>query len=148
MNGIGRALALVAALATLACGSDEPVSQTDAGAAEVVQPAAAAAPAVEPTGTVIEVKMVTDGEGNYFEPAEITAQRGDVLRFVLVSGVHNVSFPADRNPGKAGLPEAGPYLQLPGQTYDYTVGLNAGEYEFVCDPHAALGMIGTLTVEG
>lgn len=27
-----------------------------------------------------------------------------------------------------------------------TVDLPAGEYHFQCDPHAALGMVGTLTV--
>ena len=106
----------------------------------------AAEKAVQPTGTVIEVKMITDDRGNYFEPADVEARRGDVLRFVLVSGVHNVSFPGDLNPGAAGLPEASAFLQLPGQTLDLTVDVSTGSYGFQCDPHAALGMVGTLTV--
>lgn len=106
----------------------------------------AEAPSVEPTGTVVEVRMITDGEGNVFEPAKVEARRGDLIRFVLVSGVHNVSFPGDLNPGAGELPEAGPYLQLPGQTWDLLVEVAPGEYGFQCDPHAALGMVGTLTV--
>lgn len=109
--------------------------------------ASEAASAVAPTGNVVEVKMFTDDAGNYFEPANLTVSRGDVVRFVLVSGVHNVSFPAASNAGAQGLPEATPYLQLPGQTHDLTVDLAAGEYAFQCDPHAALGMVGTLTVQ-
>lgn len=123
-----------------ACGSGE------AAASNGEQEAAVAA-APEATGTVIEVKMITDDKGNYFEPANITAKQGDVLRFTLVSGVHNVSFPAASNAGAGALPEASPYLQLPGQTHDLAVTVAAGEYAFQCDPHAALGMVGTLTVQ-
>ena len=100
-----------------------------------------------PTGTVIQVRMVTDERGNYFEPARITARPGDVLRLVLVSGMHNFSIPAERNPGKARLPGATPLLQTPGQTLDVPVNLPAGEYAFQCDPHVAFGMVGTLTVQ-
>jgi plastocyanin len=146
MKKIDRLFALLGlgfVFALGACGSQE------ASAAASDEPAAAgsAAGAVAPTGTVIEVKMVTDGAGNYFEPANITAKKGDVLRFVLVSGVHNVSFPAASNAGATALPEMSPYLQLPGQTHDLLVEIPAGEYAFQCDPHAALGMVGTLTVQ-
>ena len=105
----------------------------------------AAAPSVQPTGTVHEIKMISGGSER-FEPADVTVKRGDVLRFVLVAGVHNASFPADKNPAGVKLPAATPYLQAPGQTHDVVVDLPAGEYNFHCDPHAALGMVGTLTV--
>lgn len=139
------AAALGLAVFTAACGGDKPGGPA-ASAAPPAGPEAstAAAPA---TGHVIEVRMVTDDKGNYFEPAEITAKPGDVLRFTLVTGVHNVSFPADRNPGKSGLPEPGTYLQLAGQTADVPVPATPGEYAFQCDPHAALGMVGKLTVQ-
>jgi plastocyanin len=90
---------------------------------------------------------VTDDKGNYFEPAEVTAKPGGVLRFTLVSGVHNASFPAGKHAGKSGLPEATQYLQLAGQTADVTVPAAPGEYAFQCDPRAALGMVGKLTVQ-
>lgn len=133
------------------CGAEnvEAAPQTDAAPA-VEQappgeaPAAAAAPA---TGNVIEVRMITDHRGSYYEPAAVTASRGDVVRFILDSGVHNTSFPADKNAGKSGLPGMGPMLQVPGQTYDVPVTFEPGEYTFQCDPHVPLGMFGTLTVE-
>jgi plastocyanin len=145
MNRLFAFLGLGFAVALGACGSQEAAAAGgEQGSAAATEGPAAAA---EATGTVIEVKMITDDKGNYFEPADITAKPGDVLRFTLVSGVHNVSFPAASNAGASGLPEMSPYLQLPGQTHDVAVSLAAGEYAFQCDPHAALGMVGTLTVQ-
>lgn len=135
------AAALALTLALTACGGEDtttPADRTSGGT-----PSAAPAP----TGTVIEVKMVTDGAGNYFEPADLTVKPGDVVRFVLDSGVHNVSFPAAENAGARDLPEASPYLQLPGQTWDLVVDMAPGTYQYQCDPHALLGMVGTLTVQ-
>ncbi|MEP6591398.1 MAG: plastocyanin/azurin family copper-binding protein [Gemmatimonadota bacterium] len=99
------------------------------------------------TGKIIEVEMITDEKGNRFEPSEISAEEGDVLRFELKVGVHNVHFVADSNPGVQGLPPASDMLQLPGQEFDVTVGFGKGKVVyFQCDPHAALGMIGHVTV--
>lgn len=103
-------------------------------------------PSVTPTGTVVEVLMVS-GRGELFEPDHVTVKRGDVVRFKLEMGVHNASWPAELNPSGVRLPEASPYLQLPGQTHDVLIDMPAGEYTFQCDPHAVLGMIGKLTVE-
>jgi len=132
----------------VACtGGDDPSGQQEELVAEVAAQSDEARTNVAATGRVIEVKMITDDRGNYFEPAEVDAAAGDVVRFTLVSGVHNVSFPADQNAGASGLPAASEYLQLPGQTYDLTVDLAPGSYNFQCDPHAALGMIGKLNVK-
>ena len=106
-----------------------------------------AAPTVTPTGKVIIVEMFTDEKGNYFKPARIEAHRGDMIRFTLGAGVHNVHFLPDSNPGQQGLPPVSDFLQLPGQTYDLLITLAPGEYYFQCDPHALLGMIGRLEVE-
>lgn len=114
-------------------------------ASETGSGAASERPSVEPTGTVVEVKMMSVN-GERFGPSEVTVRRGDVLRFVLESGVHNVSFPADQNITGVRLPESSPYLQVPGQTHDILIELPAGEYTFHCDPHAVLGMVGRLTV--
>jgi plastocyanin len=101
-----------------------------------------------PTGEVIEVGMISDpSRGEVFDPPTVTAKPGDVIRWKLVSGVHNASFPANRNPSGVTLPRATPYLQAPGQTHDMVVDLPPGEYTFQCDPHVALGMFGTLIVE-
>lgn len=97
---------------------------------------------------MITVELSTDGEGSYFKPAEIHAKRGDVVRYTLKVGVHNVHFLADSNAGRSGYPQAASdFLQLPGQTWDVAVKMPAGKYFFQCDPHAALGMTGHLIVE-
>ncbi len=101
----------------------------------------------KPTGRTIVVEMVTDEKGNFFKPDKIEAHRGDVIRFVLRTGVHNVHFLADSNPGRTGLPPASAFLQLPGQELDITVDFAPGHYYFQCDPHALLGMLGRLEVE-
>lgn len=99
-------------------------------------------------GKVIEVHLMTDEQGNNkFEPNKIEAHQGDVIRFTLKTGVHNVDFFADSNVVKTGLPAASALLQLPGQTADLKVTLTPGKYYFQCDPHAALGMKGRLEVE-
>jgi plastocyanin len=127
----------------LACSKDT----TTGGSPPSQQAPQAAAEAVKPTGRIITIEMITDEKGNYYKPSKIEAHRGDVLRFVLKTGVHNVHFLADSNPGKTGLPKASELLQLPGQDLDIPVTFAAGHYYFQCDPHAALGMIGRLEVE-
>lgn len=135
-------LALLAAVA-IACSKDSATN----GSPPSQQPAPSAAQSAKPTGRIIRIEMVTDEKGNYFSPAKVEAHRGDVLRFVLRTGVHNVHFLPDSNPGKTGLPPASDFLQLPGQEWDLPVTLAEGHYVFQCDPHAALGMIGRLEVE-
>ena len=134
---------LLATLAIAACG-------------EKPKPAPeAAGPAVTPSGPItpcatcklIEIGMVTTDKGNYFEPKNVEAHVGDVLRYKLVVGVHNVTFPPDSNPGKSGLPAVTPLLQLPGQTTDILLNFGAGTFRFQCDAHAALGMTGSVKVE-
>jgi plastocyanin len=115
--------------------------------AESAASSAAASSGPAAGGKTIEVKLITDGAGNRFEPNRIEAHKGDVIKFVLVVGVHNVHFLPDSNPGKTGLPPASDMLQLPGQSYELPITLAPGKYYFQCDPHAALGMIGHLEVE-
>jgi plastocyanin len=141
-------LALFATLfLTVACGGEKKAADqsTAAGA-----PAPAALPTTAepaPGGKIIEILATTDDKGNYFSPNKIEAHVGDVLRFKLVIGVHNVDFLPDSNPGKTGLPPVSPFLQLPGQTQDYLLNFGTGKFYFQCDPHALLGMKGTLEVE-
>lgn len=133
---------LLAAIVILAaCGGakDAPAPTDDVGTSTT-------APAQ--TGTVITIEMHTDETGNYFKPAEVEAHPGDVLRFTLVSGVHNVHFVADSNPSVTNPPPVSDMLQLPGQTFDVPVTMPAGgRYYFQCDPHALLGMVGHVKVE-
>lgn len=131
---------LTAATLLAACSSGD-APKAPGGAAVT-----ASAPSVKLTGRIIEVGMHTDAEGNYYAPKDIEAQRGDIVRFILKTGVHNVNFPADSNAGKTGLPAASDFLQLPGQEFDVVVSMAPGKYYFQCDPHALLGMVGQLAV--
>lgn len=148
------ALCTTTAILMTACrggGSESGATTSNAGASST--PSTASAPAGGPQtpdagGKVITVEAMTDEQGNnVFRPAKFEAHRGDVIRFTLKSGVHNVHFLPDSNPGRTGLPAASEMLQLPGQTYDVKVTFAPGHYYFQCDPHAALGMTGRVEVE-
>lgn len=130
-----------------ACGRDRP--------GEEESPPSAAAPAAGEVpstgGRVYEVRMRTTrgGEAGVFDPARLTARRGDVIRFVLADAdtTHGVSFPTGENPQGAALPSPSPLMRQVGQVYELPVDLAPGTYTFVCPSHAASGMRGTLTVE-
>jgi plastocyanin len=150
-----RGATLVAGMAVVAaCGGRNESSggaSTSTGgggpSAESAAPAATSANGPS-TGVVDTVSLSTDATGNYFKPNSVTVHRGDVIRFVLSTGVHNVDFLADSNAGKSGLPAPSALLQLPGQTLDVPVTFPPGTYYFQCDPHAALGMRGHVVVKG
>src|SRR4051812_19885768 len=135
-------LLLGAALFAVACGKDKAADKPEA-----TQPAQEKAAEGAGSGRTIVVEAYSDEKGNYFKPNEIEAHQGDVVRFTLKSGVHNVHFLPDSNAGKSGLRAASDMLQLPDQTYDVKVSFGKGTYYFQCDPHAALGMKGHLKVE-
>lgn len=101
---------------------------------------------------VFAVRMVDKSPTEFaFEPSVITVEPGSIVRFVQ-SGIqpHNVEFREGPAPTIPGAPKMGPFLITKGATYDIVIGADAapGEYEFVCTPHQALGMQGTLVVLG
>ena len=100
----------------------------------------------------IVVKLVDKGGAvpYAFEPAIALAQRGDTVRFIETAGVmHNVHFTKQARGANLGRAASGPYLTTKGQTYDVVIDgrFAEGTYEYVCDPHAAIGMKGTLVVK-
>jgi len=130
-------------------GASESTAAANAPSAPSAPSGAASGPLTPaPGGTVIVVELYSDANGNYFKPAEIHAKQGDVVRYTLKVGVHNVHFLADSNAGKSGYPQTpSDLLQLPGQTYDVAASFAPGTYYFQCDPHAALGMKGHLIIQ-
>jgi len=140
-TGVLRVFALGALVATAACKTEKKEGHE---AGEARQETSGG---VKPTGDTIKVELYSDATGNYFKPKEIEAKRGDVVRYTMVVGVHNVHFLPDSNTIKTGLPPASELLQLPGQTYDLFVTLPEGTYYFQCDPHSLLGMKGHLKVD-
>ncbi len=133
------AVVVLAGVATACSAEKKEGAEAGESSSAVATPAAG--------GDTIVVEMHSDATGNYYKPNKIEASKGDVVRFVLKSGVHNVNFLPDSNKIKTGLPPASELLQLPDQTYDLVVSLGEGDYYFHCDPHALLGMIGKLEVE-
>lgn len=150
MNHFRGVIAICAASFLAAgCGGRENAATADRGGSSTAPSgeASAGAPAATPTGKIVVVELNSDAQGNYFKPAKFEVHRGDVIRFTLKSGVHNVHFLPDSNPGKVNLPPASDMLQLPDQTLDVPVNFAPGKYYFQCDPHAALGMQGHVEVE-
>ena len=114
---------------------------------------------VAPAKTV-DVQMIGDGTGYRFSPAKVTIQRGDKVRFTLVSGPpHNVVFWSDSVPKGAasalakGMPQTvdkltSPFFLKAGDTYVVSfAGAPAGRYRYYCTPHLALGMSATIEVK-
>jgi plastocyanin len=101
-------------------------------------------------GDTVVVKMVDKSPSSFaFVPAHVTVHSGDVLEFVQTATTpHDVVFtkvPAGVNLGSR---KVGPFLTQPGQTYDLVIDetFKPGHYDFVCLPHQALGMKGSLDV--
>ena len=125
--------------------------------------AAPAAGAVAPapiTGTTHEVKMYGDAKGYRYEPAALTIKPGDGVKYVLVDGgPHNVAFQnvtdptvkaqLDANmPGQHMGELSGPMVMQPNEAYTVSFGnIPAGKYDYICIPHAAMNMKGTITVQ-
>jgi plastocyanin len=138
-----RRLAAVAALVTFAAGVG----------------AATRADARTTAPKTVEVQMIGDASGYKFSPAKITLQKGDKVKFTLVSGPpHNVVFWEDSIPKGAAAklgkampktvgPLTGPFLLNTGDSYEISfAGLPAGTYHYYCAPHLALGMRATIEV--
>ncbi len=77
-----------------------------------------------------------------FTPSALTINLGDVVKFVWVAGNHTTT--------SATIPAGAAAWDEPmtsGNTmYNYTPSVT-GIYNYVCTPHEAFGMIGTITVE-
>jgi plastocyanin len=138
-------------------------ASTAAGAAATPAtsaPAAGAATAAPATGTTHEVKMIGDATGYKFDPANVTVKQGDAIKFIMVSGgPHNVAFQnvtdaavkaqLDANMPGAKLGElSGPMVMAPNEAYVISFAkVPAGKYDYICTPHAAMNMKGTVTVQ-
>jgi plastocyanin len=123
-------------------------------------PAAGAAAAAPATGTTHEVKMIGDATGYKFVPENVTVKPGDAVKYVMVSGgPHNVAFQnvadaavkaqLDANmPGQHMGELSGPMVMQPNEAYTVSFAkIPAGKYDYICVPHAAMNMKGTVTVQ-
>jgi plastocyanin len=167
MRFYGLAIAASAIMLGACAGGDNNANDTAAAATDTSAMAAPAADAGAPaaggaaaaiTGTTHTVNMVGDEKGYRFEPANITVKQGDGIKFVMVSGgPHNVAFLNVTGDAAAKLsanmpeqmaPLAGKLLVNPNEEYTVSfAGVPAGKYDYNCTPHAAMNMVGTVTVQ-
>ena len=130
------------------------------GAAPAGGAAGGAATAQAPTGQTHTVRMIGDGSTYKFDPANITIKRGDAVKWVMVSGgPHNVAFQDGQIPAGASAqlsanmpnqqaPLSSPMLMQPNEEYTVSfAGVPPGTYNYICSPHQAMGMKGTITVQ-
>ncbi|MFQ5537288.1 MAG: plastocyanin/azurin family copper-binding protein [Gemmatimonadota bacterium] len=110
--------------------------------------------------TVHEVKMVDISPTEFrFEPAEVTVKPGDVVRWIYAGTLgqpHNVEFRSPSTIGQAVSSEPGivgtmsPFLTKDGETWEVAIDdrFQVGVvHPYVCTPHEAFGMKGTIKVE-
>jgi plastocyanin len=155
---------LIAALAAIgACGGgDKGGTDTSSAAAPAAgatpAPAAATGTAAPVTGTWHEVKMLGDEKGYRFEPVDITIKAGDGIRWTMVSGgPHNVAFQnvtgAAKTQLSANMPNqisdlSSPMLLNPNEKYEVSfANVPPGKYDYICTPHMANNMRGSVTVQ-
>jgi plastocyanin len=130
------------------------------GAAAPAAGAAGAVAAAPATGQTHDVKMNGDATGDKFDPANITVKQGDAVKFVMVSGgPHNVTFQnvtdaaakaqLDANmPGQKMGELSGPMVMQPNEAYVVSFAkVPPGKYDYICTPHAAMNMKGSITVQ-
>ncbi|WP_336034234.1 plastocyanin/azurin family copper-binding protein [Halobacterium yunchengense] len=93
-------------------------------------------------GTTETVAVGPDGQ-NIFDPETVYIQRGATVEWVWESPGHNVH--ATNVPEDADW-DVQTEITGPEFTYSYTFEGPLGEYEYVCDPHEGVGMVGTVVV--
>lgn len=89
--------------------------------------------------------FAVDVQSNFFSPENLTISVGDTVTWTNIGGFHNVNgdqsvYPD--NPESFGNGGA----SASAWTYQYVFN-TVGTYHYQCDPHAGLGMVGTVTVE-
>lgn len=102
------------------------------------------------------VAVSPDG-GLAFAPEELTVSVGDTVTWDFQAPTHNVAAWPDMNDqisipdgaeGFGTMEQGGDAFATvsEGETFEHTFE-TAGEYTYVCTPHAASGMVGTIVVE-
>ena len=82
--------------------------------------------------------------GSSWVPSSLTILVGDTVTWINTGGSHNVNGTTTTFPNN---PESfGGFSVSAGWTFDHVFTI-AGDYDFQCDPHAGMGMTGTITVQ-
>jgi plastocyanin len=89
-----------------------------------------------------QVKHVISVTKNKFTPQVLTIAVGDTVEWRNTDGFHNVNGTQTTYPMN---PESFGNNTGTGWTYKH-VFITSGKYDYQCDPHVGLGMVGTVTV--
>lgn len=97
----------------------------------------------------LTVKVMGTSEDARFEPAVLQLEVGDVIRFVIIEGLHTVTayHPDNRRPLR--MPESAVSFDsgmlTEGESWTLRI-KEAGVYDYFCIPHERLGHAGRLIV--
>jgi plastocyanin len=97
---------------------------------------------IEQKATSQEVTVVTvDSTNLQFSPSTITISEGDAVRFFWSGELlaHNAV-------AEEGLFDSGDPSREVDYSFTFEIGTN-GTYSYICEPHEAVGMVGTIIVE-
>ncbi len=89
---------------------------------------------------------IVEVSSNVFTPADITIQVDESVRWINTGGFHNVNGSTNTYPDNPEGFDNGPASDE-AWIFDFTFTI-PGVYDYQCDPHVGLGMVGTVTVEG
>lgn len=133
------------------CGGTEPTDTATNSPTATDSPTATSSP-TEAGATVVDVGPE---KRLRFEPEDIEVAVGDTVEWVARSEGHNVTSHPDAAPRCENPEDAEPFTSYEGEshfaimevdetfTHEFTV---AGEYVYVCTPHAGQGMVGSVVV--
>jgi plastocyanin len=92
---------------------------------------------------VAQSKHIVEVTQNVFTPDELNIIAGDTVEWRNTDGYHNVNGTTDTYPSN---PES--FGNSPGNGWTYShVFTIPGEYDYQCDPHVGLGMVGKIVVK-
>ncbi|MEQ8705401.1 MAG: DUF5689 domain-containing protein [Phaeodactylibacter sp.] len=89
--------------------------------------------------------FAVDVQSNFYSPENLTISVGDTVTWTNLNGFHNVNGDQSVYPDNPESFSNGG-ASISAWTYQYVFTI-PGTYTYQCDPHAGLGMVGTVTVE-
>lgn len=92
---------------------------------------------------VAQSKHIVEVTQNVFTPNELEIIAGDTVEWINSDGYHNVNGTTETYPSN---PESFGNSPGNGWTYSYVFTI-PGEYDYQCDPHVGLGMVGKIAVK-
>ena len=94
--------------------------------------------------TVLSTNHIINTQGMTFVPSALTINLGDTVTFNNTGGAHNVNGTISTFPNNQ--ESFGNSVSTSLWTYQFIFN-KLGLYDYQCDPHAGIGMVGTIIVQ-